>query len=78
MILPRNRSCAWVRIKEGANAENHEEDGESMRLEVDQRNHAISRIVEWFQDSMLEVTTLEVCYHVRTIAEPKWKGVNKL
>jgi hypothetical protein len=55
MIMLRNRSCAWVSIKEGANAENHEEDGESMRLKVDQRS-AINRRVEWLQDGRLKIT----------------------
>jgi hypothetical protein len=57
MIMLCNRSCAWVRVKEGANAENHEEDRESMRLKVDQRNRAISRRVEWFQDRRFKITT---------------------
>ena len=57
MIMLGNRPCVWVRVEEGANAKNHEENGESMRFKVDQRNRAINRRVEWFQDRTLEITT---------------------
>ena len=57
MILLGHYSRAWMRIKESASAEDHEEYRESMRLEIYQRNGIVSGGVEWFQDTMLEVAS---------------------
>lgn len=48
-----------MRVEEGANTDNNEEYGESVRLEVGQGNGIANRNVKGLQDCIVKVSTLD-------------------
>src|SRR5260221_11044883 len=55
MVLLGRYSRVRMSVKEGANAEDHEEYRESMRLEVHEDDRIVDRRVEWLKDIMFKV-----------------------